>query len=103
MKLNTDWVILSARNTGAAEGTGAEAISGLGRAFFYAGTGAVLVSMWPAETGSAKKLATSLSRYLKDNMGFDKAQAHQMAMIELIEGPGILDGWMNKLQKLKIC
>ena len=38
LKLNADWVVLSACNTGAAAGKGAEAISGLGRAFFYAGT-----------------------------------------------------------------
>jgi CHAT domain-containing protein len=91
LKLNTDWVILSACNTGAAEGTGAEAISGLGRAFFYAGARAVLVTLWPVETRSAKKLTTSLFQHLRDNTGIDKAQAHQMAMIELIEGPGMLD------------
>jgi len=91
LKLNADWVVLSACNTGAAEGAGAEAVSGLGRAFFYAGTKAVLVSMWPVETSSAKKLTTSIFQHLKENVGINKAQAHQMAMIELIEGPGLLD------------
>jgi CHAT domain-containing protein len=91
LKLNADWVVLSACNTGAAEGAGAEAVSGLGRAFFYAGTKAVLVSMWPVETSSAKKLTTSIFQHLKENVDIDKAQAHQMAMIELIEGPGLLD------------
>ena len=42
LKLNADWIVLSACNTGAAEGKGADAVSGLGRAFFYAGTRAVL-------------------------------------------------------------
>ncbi|HIM06190.1 MAG TPA: CHAT domain-containing protein, partial [Gammaproteobacteria bacterium] len=41
LQLNADWVILSACNTGAGEGAGAEAISGLGRAFFYAGARAL--------------------------------------------------------------
>jgi CHAT domain-containing protein len=91
LKLNADWVVLSACNTGAAEGAGAEAVSGLGRAFFYAGTRAVLVSMWPVETGSAKKLTTSIFRHQKENPGLSKARAHQMAMLELIEGPGMLD------------
>ena len=91
LKLNADWVVLSACNTGAAEGAGAEAVSGLGRAFFYAGTRAVLVSMWPVETSSAKKLTTSLFRHQKENSALSKAQAHQMAMLELIEGPGMLD------------
>ena len=91
LRLNADFVVLSACNTGAADGAGAEAVSGLGRAFFYAGTRAVLVSMWPVETGSARELTTSLFRNLKDNIGIDKAQAHRMAMLELIEGPGMLD------------
>ena len=91
LKLNADWVVLSACNTGAAEGAGAEVVSGLGRAFFYAGTRAVLVSMWPVETSSAKKLTTSLFRHQKENPALSKAQAHQMAMLELIEGPGMRD------------
>jgi hypothetical protein len=36
LKLDADWVVLSACNTGAGSGAGAEAASGLGRAFFYA-------------------------------------------------------------------
>jgi CHAT domain-containing protein len=37
LKLNADWVVLSACNTASADGRGSEAVSGLGRAFFYAG------------------------------------------------------------------
>src|SRR5262249_6351984 len=47
LHLDADWVVLSACNTASGEGGGAEAISGLGRAFFYAGTRALLVSNWP--------------------------------------------------------
>src|SRR5262245_7007770 len=36
LKLDADWVILSACNTAAGEAKGAEALSGLARAFFYA-------------------------------------------------------------------
>ena len=81
LKLNADWVVLSACNTGAAQGAGAEAISGLGRAFFYAGTRAILVSMWPVETTSAKELTTAIFRHQKENPGITNAQAHQMAML----------------------
>jgi CHAT domain-containing protein len=91
LKLNADWVVLSACNTGAADGAGAEAASGLGRAFFYAGTRSLLVSMWPVETTSARRLTTSLFRHLKNNPCLTKAQAHQKAMLELIEGAGRLD------------
>ena len=47
LKLNADWVILSACNTAAADGTpGAEGLSGLAKAFFYAGARSLLVSHW---------------------------------------------------------
>jgi CHAT domain-containing protein len=36
LKLNADWVVLSACNTAAGNKPGAEALSGLARAFFYA-------------------------------------------------------------------
>ena len=49
LKLNADWVVLSACNTIAGEKPGAEALSGLARAFFYAGARALLVSHWAVE------------------------------------------------------
>ncbi len=67
LRLNADWVLLSACNTASGAGAGAEAVSGLGRAFFYAGTRAILVSMWPVETSSARKLTTRLFRYQKED------------------------------------
>ena len=62
LKINADWVVLSACNTATGDGAGAEAVSGLGRAFFYAGTRALLVSNWPVETTSARALTTNLFR-----------------------------------------
>ena len=49
LRLNADWVVLSACNTAAGAGQGAEALSGLGRAFFYAGSRALLVTNWPVD------------------------------------------------------
>jgi CHAT domain-containing protein len=49
LKLNADWVILSACNTAAGDKPGAEALSGLARAFFYAGARGLLVSHWQVE------------------------------------------------------
>jgi CHAT domain-containing protein len=46
LKLNADWVVLSACNTIAGDSPGAEALSGLARAFFYAGATAPLVTHW---------------------------------------------------------
>ena len=54
LKLNADWVILSACNTAAADGTpGARGLSGLAKAFFYAGSRALLVSHWPVDSDAA--------------------------------------------------
>ena len=51
LKLNADWVVLSACNTIAGDKPGAEALSGLARAFFYAGARALLVSHWAVAVG----------------------------------------------------
>jgi len=91
LRLNADWVVLSACNTGAAEGAGAEALSGLGQAFFYAGTRAILVSMWPVETTSAKKLTTRLFRFQKEEKTISRAKALQKSILSLIDDPGIKD------------
>lgn len=85
LKLNADWVVLSACNTGAAEGQGAETISGLGRAFFYAGTRALLVTMWPVETTSARILVSETFRYQKEGGTLTRARALQKSMLHLID------------------
>ena len=48
LKLDADWVILSARNTAAGGAEEAEPLSGLARAFFYVGARARLVSPAPS-------------------------------------------------------
>ena len=58
LKLNADWVVLSACNTASAEKLGAEALSGLARAFFYAGAKSLLVSHWPVYSEAAVRLTT---------------------------------------------
>ena len=62
LKLDADWVVLSACNTGAGAGAGAEAASGLGSAFFYAGTRALLVTNWSVHSASARDLTSDLFR-----------------------------------------
>ncbi len=66
LKLDADWVVLSACNTGAGSGAGAEAASGLGRAFFYAGTRALLVTNWSVHSQSARELVTDLFKRQAD-------------------------------------
>jgi CHAT domain-containing protein/tetratricopeptide (TPR) repeat protein len=91
LKLNADWIVLSACNTATGDGAGAEAVSGLGRAFFYAGTRALLVSNWPVETTSARALTTDLFRRQADNAALSRAEALREAELALIDGSGYLD------------
>jgi CHAT domain-containing protein/tetratricopeptide (TPR) repeat protein len=91
LKLNADWVVLSACNTATGDGAGAEAVSGLGRAFFYAGTRALLVSNWPVETTSARTLTTDLFTRQARDANLARATALQQAMLGLLDGPGFVD------------
>ena len=60
LKLNADWVVLSACNTASGEGAGSEAVSGLGRAFFYAGARSLLVSNWPVDSLASRVMMVDL-------------------------------------------
>jgi CHAT domain-containing protein len=91
LKLNADWVVLSACNTGSGQGAGAEAVSGLGLAFFYAGTRALLVSNWPVETTSAKALTTDLFRRQAKDHDLSRAEALRQAMEGMIDQKGYID------------
>jgi len=88
LKLDADWVVLSACNTGAGEGAGAEAASGLGRAFFYAGTRALLVTNWSVHSQSARELVTDLFKRQADDPKLTRAEALRLAMMALVDGPG---------------
>jgi CHAT domain-containing protein len=91
LSMDADLVVLSACNTAAADGSGAEAVSGLGRGFFYAGARAVLATHWPVETVSARELVTHLfERYAKDGK-LTRAKALRQAMLDLIDKGVSLD------------
>jgi hypothetical protein len=91
LRLNAQWVILSACNTAAADGVASEALSGLGRAFFYAGTRALLASHWPVETNSARLLTKELFEAQANQGQMSRATALQKSMLSLIDGPGYVD------------
>jgi CHAT domain-containing protein/tetratricopeptide (TPR) repeat protein len=85
MKLDADWVVLSACNTAAGEGEGAEALSGLGRAFFFAGARAILVSSWPVDSEASRKLMTDLFKRYVQEKGVSKPRALQQASLHLLD------------------
>ena len=81
LKLNADWVVLSACNTMAGETPGAEALSGLARAFFYAGTRALMVSHWTVESTAATRLTTSAFEILSRDPAIGRAEGLRRAML----------------------
>jgi CHAT domain-containing protein len=92
LKLDADWVVLSACNTAAGAGAGAEAASGLGSAFFYAGTRALLVTNWSVHSASARELITDLFRRQRADLALTRGEALRQAMMALLDGPGAVDG-----------
>jgi len=86
LKLDADWVVLSACNTAGSDGEGAEAVSGLGRGFFYAGSRALLVTHWPVESVSAKKLVVGVFTAMTADPGLTRAEALRRSMLAVMRG-----------------
>jgi CHAT domain-containing protein/tetratricopeptide (TPR) repeat protein len=81
LTLSADWVILSACNTAAADGTpGAESLSGLAKAFLYAGASALMVSHWQVSDDVTAALTVQTIALQRANPRISKAQALQAAM-----------------------
>jgi CHAT domain-containing protein len=86
--LDADWVVLSACNTAAPDGTpGAEGLSGLARAFFYAGTRSLLVSHWAVSSEAAVSVTTGLFEALAADPGIGRAEALRRAELALLADP----------------
>ena len=81
LKLNADWVVLSASNTIAGDKPGAEALSGLARSFFYAGARALLVSHWSVDSDAATRLTTATFDRMKSDPKLGRAEALRQAML----------------------
>ena len=89
LNLNADWVVLSACNTAAADGTpGAEGLSGMAKAFFYAGARSLLVSHWPVATEATVPLTTVMLKEYEARPKRGKAQAQRKAMLALMNTLG---------------
>jgi CHAT domain-containing protein len=84
LKLNADWVVLSACNTIAGDKPGAEALSGLARAFFYAGARALLVSHWAVDSAAATRLAVTTFDKLQADPRLGRSEALRLAMLDYI-------------------
>jgi CHAT domain-containing protein len=63
---------------------GAEALSGLARAFFYAGARSLLVSHWEVSSESTVKLITKAVAELKSDPKIGRAEALRRSMLSMI-------------------
>jgi CHAT domain-containing protein len=85
LKLNAQWVVLSACNTAGAERDGM-AMSGLVRGFFFAGTRSVLATHWAVESEASRQLVSAIfSDYAKDTKG-SRAASLRRAQLAMIDG-----------------
>ena len=85
LKLNADWVVLSACNTAAEEYPGAEALWGLAQAFFYAGGRSLIVSNWQVDDESTAKLMLNTFQASTSSAKLSHAEALRQAMLEKID------------------
>ncbi|MDA9300631.1 tetratricopeptide repeat protein [Amylibacter sp.] len=83
LHLNADMIILSACNTASGERIGAEGLSGLARAFIYAGARSLLVSHWSVDSNSAISITTGMFKAIKSNPNMGRATALQKAMAQM--------------------
>ena len=75
-------MILSACNTASGGRPGAEGLTGLARAFFYAGARTLLVSQWPVDDEAAQRLTTRAVQIQRTGVG--AAEALRRSMAELL-------------------
>ena len=85
LKLNAEWVVLSACNSAAAGGAAEESVSGLGRAFFYAGAKSLLVTSWAVETESARMLTTETFKQQALDGSLSRSRALQQSSLALMK------------------
>jgi CHAT domain-containing protein len=88
LKLDADWVVMSACNTAGGLAEGAEALSGLARAFFYAGARSLLVSHWYVDSEAAVAITTGAVNAMKANPKVGRAEALRSAEAALIARGG---------------
>ena len=85
LKLDAEWVILSACNTAAGDAPNAEALSGLARAFIYAQARSLLVSHWAVDSAATVKPITTAMREMGDDAKVGRAEALRRAVLVLID------------------
>jgi len=83
IKLNADLVTLSSCQTGLGELLRGEGIEGINRAFFYAGSSSILMSLWPVNDEASCQLMERFYTHLRSyNSIMDALRKAKLEMIE---------------------
>ena len=85
LKLDADWAVLSACNTAAEDKPGAEALSGLARAFFYAGARSLVVSHWSISDEATARLMIGTFRASARDPKLSHSEALRQSMLAIID------------------
>jgi len=83
LSLNADFVALSACNTGADQRSAAQGVSGLTRAFLYAGTPAISVTLWEVDDQAAPHITPAFFAAMK--AGLSPAEALRQAKLAMLQ------------------
>jgi CHAT domain-containing protein len=84
LQFNADFINLSACNTGGGKKIKGEGIIGLTRAFMYAGTASIGVTLWSVESASAENLSVGIFNYLRRDSF--RADAFRQIKLDMIAG-----------------
>ena len=91
LTLDADFVVLSACNTASPAKSGADSLSGLARAFFYAGARSLLVSHWPVEDDIAPQITTATIENFDRTPANGRSRALKAALLPLMDDPETAD------------
>jgi CHAT domain-containing protein len=85
LKLHADWVLLSACNTASPDAPEAQGLSGLSRAFFFAGARSLLVSHWRVRDDVAPKLIPAMLLAQRQHPDLSRAEALRQASLAILD------------------
>jgi CHAT domain-containing protein len=88
LSLDADFVALSACNTGAGAAASGEGVSGMTRAFIYAGTPAISVTLWDVDDRAAPQITPAF--FAGMDAGMPPADALRHAKLTQLASPSAL-------------
>lgn len=93
LRLAADWVVLSACNTAGPDGgPGGESLSGLARAFLFAGAHSLLVSHWPVNDKVGAAITSETFRIMAAHPELSRAESYRHALLGIRTGKSYLGG-----------